>query len=147
MIDAKNVWSGVVGVVSDPEFVDDAKNILAFRVAVDGAGRERDTNDYSGYFDMKYFCNEDSQNAKFVVSQIEAGNIKKGSLLGVVGKIMHERWTKDGQRNSKVTIWAENLTYVGGRRPENDTEGGGTGGGTGGSAPAETAKASVPSSF
>lgn len=144
MIDAKNVWSGVVGVVADPEYVDDNKTILSLRVAVDGAGREKGSSDYSGYFDLKYFCNEENSNVKFVMSQIEQGNIKKGTLLGVVGKIMHERWTKDDQRNSKITIWADNLTYVG--RKADSGEGGSESGG--GAAPqTEKATASVPSSF
>lgn len=143
MIDAKNAWVGVVGVVTDPEYVDDGKNILAFRIAVDGAGREKGSNDYSGYFDLKYFCNDDNPNVKFVTGQIEAGNIKKGSLLGVVGKMIHERWTKDDQRNSKVVIWAENLTYVG-RRSDPDAE---TSGESNSNSSTETASASVPSSF
>lgn len=146
MSSAKNVWSGIGGIVTDLEFVDDKKRILNFRLAVDGAGRERDSDDYSGYFDVKYFVNEGDPNGKFVVSQIEAGNIKKGSLVGIVGEVRQERWkNEDGSGRSKVLLVADNITYVGRR---SDSESGSGTGSSGGSAAAEKETvASVPSSF
>lgn len=141
-LDAKNVWQGIVGLVADPEFATDS--IVTFRVAVDGAGRDKDNPDnYSGYFNMKFFLNDDP-NSKFVKNQIDAGNIKKGSTLGVVGKLLHERWSKDDQRNSSVSIVAESITYVGRR---SDPEGTAATNGETTTAPAATATASIPSSF
>jgi hypothetical protein len=129
MIDAKNVWSGSFGVVADPELAGNDNSILKLRVAIDYAGRE-DGSSGSGYFDAVYFMNNDNPNAKFVRDQINSGNIKKGSQLLAVGRLMQDRWKSDGKPGSKVYIQLESLTYAGGRRPEN-AEGSATTGGSG----------------
>lgn len=119
MLDSKNLVNITGGVVVDPEVVNG--NILKLRLAVDYAGSEKGGST-SGYFDVTYFLNGDDnvRNAKFVKSQIDAGNIKKGSQLSLVGRLVQERWTTDDKKSSKVVIIAESISYAssGGNKSE-----------------------------
>lgn len=118
MIDPKNLSNLTGGLVVDPEVVND--NILKLRLAVDYAGSEKGSQNTSGYFDVTYYLNNDDnqRNAKFVRSQISEGKMKKGSQVSLVGRLVQERWTGDGdKKNAKVVIVAEAITYAGGGRP------------------------------
>lgn len=111
--DPKNIVALTGGIVNDPELFGNDKTILKFRIGVDWAGQEKDTDNNSGYFDVTYFLGNDSPNTKFVANQFKEGNIKKGTPVQLVGRLVHERWEKDGQKNSRVSITAESLTYAG----------------------------------
>ena len=86
-IDPRNNLTLSCGIVADPEIIND--KILKLRVAVDYAGSEKeDPSNKSGYFDVTYYLNSDNErNAKFVKSQVESGNMKKGSQIMLVGRI------------------------------------------------------------
>lgn len=114
MIDPKNVITLTGGVVSDPELV--MEKIAKFRVAVDYAGSEKGSQNNSGYFDVVYYLKDGnefaSKNANFIHSQITAKNLKKGSGIQIVGRLVQERWKQDDQNRSKVVIVAESISYV-----------------------------------
>jgi single-stranded DNA-binding protein len=103
------------GVVADPERPSD--KIVKFRLAVDYAGREKDSDDRSGYFDVVYYLDDTNPNSKFVSGQLAAGNLKKGSGISVVGRLEHDRFkTKEGTKASRVQIIADAISYWG-RKP------------------------------
>ena len=114
MIDPKNVITLTGGVVSDPELI--ADKIAKFRIAVDYAGSEKGSQNNSGYFDVTYYLKDGndfaSKNANFIHSQITNKNLKKGSPIQIVGRLVQERWKQDDQNRSKVVIVAESISYV-----------------------------------
>lgn len=114
MIDPKNVTTLTGGVVSDPELIND--KIAKFRIAVDYAGSEKGSQNNSGYFDVTYYLRDGndfaSKNASFIHSQITGKNIKKGSAIQIVGRLVQERWKQDDQNRSKVVVVAESISYV-----------------------------------
>ena len=114
MIDPKNVITLTGGVVSDPELV--LEKIAKFRVAIDYAGSEKGSQNNSGYFDVVYYLKDGndfaSKNASFIHSQITAKNLKKGSPIQIVGRLVQERWKQDDQNRSKVVVVAESISYV-----------------------------------
>jgi len=115
MIDPKNVISITGGVVSDPELIND--KIAKFRLAVDYAGSEKNSQNNSGYFDIVYYLKDGTEfatkNASFLHSQITSGKMKKGSSIQLVGRLVQERWQQDdGSNRSRVVIVAESISYV-----------------------------------
>lgn len=126
MIDPRNNVNLTFGVVADPEIVGNNDNILKLRVAVDYAGSEKGGST-TGYFDVTYYLDNDdnSRNAKFVKSQIDAGNIKKGTQLQLIGRLVQERWSSEDKKGQRVTIIAESLTYAG-SAPKKDGESSGS---------------------
>ena len=113
MLDPNNVVTISGGLVADPEVIND--KILKLRLAVNFAGNEKDSGNTSGYFDVTYFLNSGDKNAEFVQGQLNAGNLKKGSQVRLMGRLVQERWTTDGKNNARVVIVAEALTYNGAR--------------------------------
>jgi len=144
MIDPKNHGSLIGGLVADPEMVNDGK-IARLRIAADYAGNDRDnTDNKSGYFNVTYFLNNDDSNTKFVKSQIDKGNLKKGSQVHIIYRLIQDRWSKEGQKNSAVTLVAEALTYAGsGQKPEGGESSSASNSGTGGN----SEPSSIPDSF
>jgi len=41
--------------------------------------------------------------------------LEKGKQIGVVGELVQERWEKDGQKHSKVTVTVRNVQLLGGK--------------------------------
>ena len=114
MIDPKNLINITGGVVTDPELIND--KIAKFRLAVDYAGSEKDSDNNSGYFDVTYYLKDSSgfvgKNASFLHGQITGSNIKKGTKLNIVGRLVQERWKQEGQNRSKIVIVAEHVSYA-----------------------------------
>lgn len=146
MMDPRNVVTISGGVVADPERPSD--KVVKFRLAVDYAGREKDSEDRSGYFDVVYYINDENPNSKFVTGQLAAGNLKKGSGISVVGRLEHDRFkTKEGTKTSRVQIIADAISYWG-RKPQ-ESSGSGNGGAqvpasSGTPAPAQTDEELLP---
>ena len=40
--------------------------------------------------------------------------LTKGKQIGVVGELVQERWEKDGQKHSKITVTARSIQLLGG---------------------------------
>lgn len=111
MLDPKNIVNLTCGLVADPESVADGK-ILKFRVAVDFAGQEKGSDNKSGYFDVTYYNNGDNPNSKFVASQVEKQNFKKGTQLQILGRLVQERWETEKGKGQRAVIVAESMTYA-----------------------------------
>lgn len=109
MLDPKNLVSLTGGLVDSPEITGE---VAKLRIAVDFAGNERNSDNKSGYFQVKYFLNSDNPNATFVKNQINNNNFKKGSTLQLVGRLVQERWKDDsGNNRSGIVVIAESITY------------------------------------
>lgn len=118
MLDPKNVVSLTGGLVDAPEVTGD---VAKLRIAVDFAGNERNSDNKSGYFQVKYFLNSDNPNATFVKNQINNSNFKKGSTLQLVGRLVQERWKDDsGNNRSGIVVIAESITYGATLRRDNN---------------------------
>lgn len=121
MIDPSNLVNISGGLVSDPERVND--NIVKFRIGVDHAGSERNSDQNSGYFDVTYFMNNPGTNPEFVRKQLNEGNLQKGSQIQIVGRLVQERWTSPEGNRSRVVIVAEHLGYARGSARKTDNVG------------------------
>ena len=74
--------------------------IVTFTVAVNDRRKNRQTGDwedYANYFDVTWFG---------AFAEKCAGSLVKGSKVTVQGKLSQDRWEKDGQNRSKVSIVA-----------------------------------------
>ena len=96
--------------------------IAKFRIALDYAGSEKDSESNSGYFDVTYYLKDKEgfigKNASFVHGQITGGKMKKGSQISIIGRLFQERWSQDGTKRSKIVIIAEHVSYAaGGAKP------------------------------
>lgn len=140
MLDSRNLINLTGGVVADPELVNG--NILKLRVGVDYAGSEKGSDKNSGYFDVTYYLQTDdnARNAKWLKEQVDNGNLKKGSQIHVIGRLVQERWTNEDKKNSRVVIVAENVSYV-------KKSGESTGGALSASAGSAPSQAELPDNF
>lgn len=122
MLDPKNMVTLTAGVVADPEIIND--KIAKFRIALDYAGSEKDSQSNSGYFDVTYYLKDKegfvSKNASFVHGQITGGKIKKGSQISIIGRLLQERWEQEGAKRSKVVVIAEHVAYAPGGAKSSD---------------------------
>ena len=116
MIDARNCGNLTAGIVIPPEtIVMNGGKIVKLRVAVPFAGSEKGSEDNRGFFDVTYYARETESNAKFVLSQIEAGNFKPGTTLQILYRLQQERWEgPEGKKGNKVVLVAESISYAGG---------------------------------
>jgi len=146
MLDPQNLVTISGGLVSDPEIING--KIFKTSLAVDYAGSDKNTENTSGYFDVVFYLKDASgtfagKNASFVATQVEAGKMKKGTSVSIVGRLVQERWKQDDKNRSRVVIVAEHLTYgqrAAGSKTATTTDSTGT-------APAAAAPSSIPSSF
>lgn len=82
----------------DPESIADGKG-CKFGIAVNERVKKGDDwEDYPNYFDVTAWASLAEQITK---------QLSKGSPVAIKGRLRHERWEKDGQKNSRVTITAE----------------------------------------
>ena len=51
--------------------------------------------------------------------------LHKGSPVLVEGRLQFEQWEKDGQKNSRLRVRANRVQFLGGRRDDAETRGGG----------------------
>ena len=107
MLDAKNLTTISGNLVADPEMPSDS--IITGSIAVSYGGTE-DGKSATGFFDFKMFSS--APNFDFVKSQIKDKKMQKGSSLSIIGSLKQERYqTKDGQKASKIRIYAESISY------------------------------------
>jgi len=146
MLDPQNLVTISGGLVSDPEIING--KIFKTSIAVDYAGSDKNTENTSGYFDVVFYLKDPAgasagKNASFVAAQVEAGKMKKGTSVAIVGRLVQERWKQDDKNRNRIVIVAEHLTY--GQRastPKTPASTDATG-----TAPAPAAQSSIPSSF
>lgn len=110
MIDPKNVVSLQGNLAAEPEIIND--KIFKAPIAINYGGSE-DGKSTTGYFDLVYYLNQDS-NSTFVRNQVSSGNLSKGSSVTILGRLTQDRFvTKDGQKAYRVKVTVESLTYSG----------------------------------
>jgi single-stranded DNA-binding protein len=121
MVDPKNNGVIIGGLVADPELVNDGK-IAKLRVAVDFAGKDAaKPENKSGYFDAVMYDNGD-QASDFTFRQIREGKMKKGSQVGLVYRLSHQRWQSEDGPRQRIELVAEAITYVGGGARKEESE-------------------------
>jgi single-stranded DNA-binding protein len=111
MLDSKNMITISGNLVADLEVIND--KIVKGSIGVANGGTQDNKSD-SGFFDFVYFLNDENRNAGFVKSQMASGGMSKGSPITLIGRLVQERFvTKEGQKASKVKVYAENIDYYG----------------------------------
>lgn len=112
-IDPKNMGNLTCGVVADPIVHND--KVVRLRVAADYAGTDSEQPDNkTGYFNVVYFLNQDTPNAKFVSGQIKDQKLKKGSQIQIAYRLNNSRRTDGDKKFNDVELIAEAITYAGG---------------------------------
>lgn len=114
MIDPGNLGTISGRLVADPEI---KENTARFSIARDFAGyNSDDKSDKTGFFDFFIFLDDSDQNASFFKSQVQKGNMKKGSSVTVSYSLQHNRWTDQagGGKRSTIRLRAHSVGYNGG---------------------------------
>ena len=89
--------------------------ICAFALAVNRRVKQGDQwIDEANFFDVTLFGKSGESIKQYLV---------KGKQVGVDGQLRQERWEKDGQKHSRVSIVADNVMLLGGGKGAS-TEGG-----------------------
>ncbi len=114
MINSNNLVTLSGGLTRDPEF-NESYGRMTFSVAVDNAGRE-DGETGTGYFDVTVWTNSNKYSpaavGEYVVDQFNKNFLAKGSRVSVVGRLNQDRYMKDGSKQYRVSIIAENVTVL-----------------------------------
>lgn len=81
--------------------------ILRFCIASNEAKKNEDGTweDYANFFDVNMFGKSVKNLAEY---------LKKGKRIIVDGHLHQDRWEKDGKKQARVVINAENIVFVGG---------------------------------
>ena len=88
----------------------------SFSIAVDRGGRkDADGNQISDWFDVE---------AWEKTAQIAADYAKKGSQVGIQGRLKVQKWKKDGQKHQRVVIVCERLDLLGSKRDGDSAQAG-----------------------
>ena len=99
MSDPRNNVSLAVGIVADPEVktLSSGSKVVELRLALNYAMRDSDNpENKTAWLNGKMFDNGDRM-SKFVIDQIDAGNIKKGSQVLINGKLEFNQYTNKDQ--------------------------------------------------
>lgn len=101
--------------VRDAE-LNDEHGLVTFSVAIDRAGSEKGSENTTGYFDVKMWVRESEYSAAATVKRIKTsfaeGKLTKGARVSIAGRLVQERWEKDGSKNSKIIIVAEDMNIM-----------------------------------
>lgn len=124
MTKPNNLVSLTGRIVADPTIYKDS--VVSLRIAVDYSGRSTFDDNRSGFFDVKYFLNNDTPNTKFIKSQLADNKMKKGSAISLVGELNLETFEHNGNKTSKVSVIADSITYSMGTANSNSSSTGNT---------------------
>jgi single-strand DNA-binding protein len=105
---------------ADPEikYFESGRAKTTFNMAVDRPVKRTEGVDTTDWFRIELWGKS---------AEIAAEYVKKGKLVGIVGRLEFSRWTDaNGQKQEMPVIAANELRLLGGR---NDSPGGGFGGG------------------
>ncbi len=116
MYNRRNTWQGEGNLTKDPEIhtTPNGLEVVHFSLAVSGAGTGTGERDSAGFFDCKIWLTE---NEYTCVSDVAAardgfktGRWGKGAKLFVIGRLLQERWQKEGESaRSRVIIMADRV--------------------------------------
>lgn len=97
------------GLTRDAEY-NEEWGLIKFSVAVDGAGRENKET-VAGFFDVNVWVKPGKMTAEAfsedMIAAYKAGELNKGARVWIDGRLNHERWEKDGNKGSRVSIVAD----------------------------------------
>lgn len=106
---------------SELKSVGDSK-ILNFSIAVNRSIKKGDQwVSEASYFDCTMFGSRADSLSAY---------LKKGKKVGIVGELKQDRWEKDGQKFSKVTIIVNEIELLGGSESDKTVEPSATDNGT-----------------
>lgn len=104
-----NIVSVSGNLVRDAEFKAVGQSgVLNFSVAVNESQKNQDGTwgSYANYLDVSYFSKGAQNLAQY---------LKKGTSIAVQGHLHQDRWEREGQKNSRIVIRADNIKLCGGR--------------------------------
>lgn len=82
---------------------DNGSSVVNFGIAVNRSVKKGEQwTDEASFFDVSYFTK----------SKIK-DYLKKGAQVSIKGSLKQDRWEKDGVKQSKVSIFAENVQLIG----------------------------------
>ena len=113
-----NIVSVSGNLVKDAEFRTVGQSgVLNFTVASNEVQKNQDGTwgSYANFIDISYFSKGAQNLAQY---------LKKGVSIAVQGKLHQDRWEKDGHKNSRIVIRADNIKLCGGRQGGNSNGGG-----------------------
>jgi single-strand DNA-binding protein len=108
-----NTFTIIGNLTRDAElkYLQNGTALLKFTVAVNRRVKRGETwEDEASYFDCTQMGKAADSVAKYLT---------KGKQIGVSGYLKQDRWEKDGQKHSKIVLYAETIQLLG------KTEGGG----------------------
>lgn len=114
MLTKKNLIILEGGLTRDAEVFESA-GVVHLSIAVDSSGAEKGVPNASGYFDAKVWLTPSkytaAATAENVKNLIAEGALVKGTRVGIVGRLVHERWKdKETQKPmARNVIMVENL--------------------------------------
>lgn len=111
MINSRNLTQITGRLTADPNY-NETVGVVNFSVAQDNAGRENGET-VSGFFDVTVWVNPSDYTpvalGNYVKNAIADKTLAKGSVVEITGRLSQERWERDGKKNSKIVIIAENV--------------------------------------
>lgn len=127
MINRNNMWLGEGNLSRDPEIHSVGPNgaeVVHFTIAVSGAssGGEKDS---AGFFDCKIWLTANDYNVPAEIATaregFKNGNWKKGDRLFVMGRLVQERWDKNGESRSRIIVQADKVQALFVKNNDNTT--------------------------
>src|SRR5688572_27221669 len=108
MINLRNFATLQGRLTADPNY-NEQVGVVNFSLAQDNAGREGGET-VSGFFDVAVWVKPSDYTpvalGNYIKSAIGDNTLAKGSVVEISGRLMQERWEKDGKKNSKIVIVA-----------------------------------------
>lgn len=95
----------------DPQvkFLSNEKAVASFGLALNESYKDKDGNKVEkvSFIDVEAFGRTAELIGQYLV---------KGSQAIVIGKLRQDTWEKDGNKQSKIKVIAENVQFIGGRK-------------------------------
>lgn len=103
-----NKWAGCGNLTRDAEYkqTSGGLEVLTFSIAVNERRKNNQTGeweDYPNYFDCAIFGKRANSLAR---------SLYRGTKVAVEGKLRQQRWEKDGQKRSAVSIVVDELEFM-----------------------------------
>ncbi len=101
---------------ADPEFKTFEKTDTAvcnMRLAVNN-GKDSDGNNLTVWLNLKLWGKKGEGTEKGLISVVKKF-VKKGSTIGISGKLDVESWEKDGEKREKTVVVVDKLDLLGGK--------------------------------
>lgn len=119
MLTTKNVVMLSGGLTKDAEVFEQA-GVVHLSLAIDSSGSEKGVSNASGYFDVKVWMTPSKfspqATADNVRSLLTDNKLVKGARVGIVGRLVQERWKdKENRSMARTVVVAESIdAYVSG---------------------------------